>query len=402
MRDRGTRRREGPGGGLLTRRRLLGAGGAALLGGLASRPGRAETGEALDEPLPGEVVDPSGTHLRFFRIGTGSPAGTYYPVGGLLAAAISNPPGSYPCDQGGSCGVPGLLAVAQSTEGSIDNVERILAGKLESGLCQADIAYWAAKGEQAFAEQGPRDGLRVVTSLYPELLHLVARRGSGIRVLADLKGKRVSLDRANSGTRVDAELLLRAAGIRARDYEDLDLTAAKAAQAIREETLDAFFFVAGTPASVIASLAADGVIDLVPIAGEPVKALTEAHPFFLPDAITAGTYLSQQQTPTVSVRALWLVSAALDAGLVEQITAALWHPSTRALLDSGHMKARAIRLESALTGLSEPPLHAGALRFYEAAGLFDPPAEDEEGDGAGPAEPENGPLRPDIDEPSGD
>ncbi|MFQ5784360.1 MAG: C4-dicarboxylate ABC transporter substrate-binding protein, partial [Alphaproteobacteria bacterium] len=60
--------------------------------------------------------------MRFFRIGTGGTAGTYYPVGGLIANAISNPPGSRPCDKGGSCGVPGLVAMVQSSNGSVENV----------------------------------------------------------------------------------------------------------------------------------------------------------------------------------------------------------------------------------------------------------------------------------------
>jgi len=348
--------------GLPTSRRGLLAGAAGLaLAGLLPAPLRAQDDQATGV-TEGDI--------RFFRIGTGSTAGTYYPVGGLLAAAISNPPGSHPCNEGGSCGVPGLLAVAQSTDGSVDNVERMFAGKLESGLCQADVAYWATTGEGIFAKQGPRAGLSVVASLYPELLHLVARRGAGIRALADLKGKRVSLDREGSGTRVDALLLLAAAGIRTGSFEEVPMTATQAAQAIREERLDAFFMMAGTPASVMTGLATENLIDLVPLEGEPVAKLTADYPFFMPDALTAGTYQNLGQTPTLSVRALWLVSAALDPVLVYQITAALWHPTTRLMLDAGHLKARAIRPETALRGISQPPLHDGALRFYREAGLL--------------------------------
>ena len=374
-----------PGSRALDRRLLL-TGSAAL--GLAA---------LLPRPLWAADEDADGVtegDIRFFRIGTGSTAGTYYPVGGLLAAAISNPPGSHPCGEGGSCGVPGLLAVAQSTDGSVDNVERIFAGKLESGLCQADVAYWATTGQGVFEAQGPREGLSVIASLYPELLHLVARRGAGIRSLSDLKGKRVSLDREGSGTRVDALLLLAAAGIKPGSFEELPMTATQSAQGIREATLDAFFMMAGTPASVLTGLAAQNLIELVPLEGEPVARLTAEHPFFMADALTAGTYQNLGQTATLSVRALWLVSAALDPGLVYQITAALWHPTTRLLLDGGHLKARAIRLETALQGVSLPALHAGALRFYRELGaqgpLPDPteePAEEPAGEPAGePAE----------------
>lgn len=84
--------------------------------------------------------------LRFFRIGTGTTGGTYFPIGGLIANAVSNPPGARPCERGGSCGVPGLIAVAQSTSGSVENLEKLSAKAFESALSQADVAYWAYRG----------------------------------------------------------------------------------------------------------------------------------------------------------------------------------------------------------------------------------------------------------------
>src|SRR5258708_4204834 len=84
--------------------------------------------------------------VRFFRIGTAVTSGTYFPIGGEIANAISNPPGSRDCERGGSCGVPGVIAVAQATQGSVDNVIAVASGRIESALCQADIASWAFSG----------------------------------------------------------------------------------------------------------------------------------------------------------------------------------------------------------------------------------------------------------------
>ncbi|KGJ08237.1 hypothetical protein EQ718_09715 [Paracoccus versutus] len=84
--------------------------------------------------------------IAFFRIGTGGTAGTYYPIGGLIANAISNPPGSRACEEGGSCGVPGLVATALVTSGSVGNVKAIDGGSLEAGFSQSDVAYWAQTG----------------------------------------------------------------------------------------------------------------------------------------------------------------------------------------------------------------------------------------------------------------
>lgn len=88
----------------------------------------------------------SAQELNFFTIGTGGTAYTYYPVGGVIANAISKPPGSRECGQGGSCGVDGLIASAVSSRGSVDNVNAILSGLRNSGFAQSDVAYWAYTG----------------------------------------------------------------------------------------------------------------------------------------------------------------------------------------------------------------------------------------------------------------
>src|SRR5690606_25531688 len=88
------------------------------------------------------VAGAAAQNIGYFRIGTGSTAGTYFPIGGIIASAISSPPGSRECGGGGTCGVAGLVAVAQSTQGSVDNVRRIEEGSVESGFVQSDVAYW--------------------------------------------------------------------------------------------------------------------------------------------------------------------------------------------------------------------------------------------------------------------
>src|SRR5688500_14058683 len=106
--------------------------------------------------------------IKFFRIGTGGTAGTYFPIGGLLANAISNPPGSRACEEGGSCGVPGLVATAVASNGSVANINAIGAGTLESGFSQSDVAYWAHTGTGVFETQGAVEKVRAIANLYPE------------------------------------------------------------------------------------------------------------------------------------------------------------------------------------------------------------------------------------------
>ena len=311
---------------------------------------------------------PAG-EISFFRIGTGSTAGTYFPVGGLIASAISNPPGSRSCERGGSCGVPGLIAVAQSTSGSVDNITAIVQGDLESGFSQADVAYWAMTGTGVFAGQWPADQLRVIANLYPESLHLVVRRDLPAQTAADLRGQRISLDREGSGTRVDALLVLEAYGLGPEDFEAVSAAPDVAADMLRAGELDAFFMVVGTPAGVITELAEDSLITLLPISGAEAEVLRTLYPFFAEDEINAGTYFNVPFVQTLSVGAQWLTSSELPEEKIYAITQALWHETTRKLLDSGHPKARLIRRETALGGLGVP-LHAGAARYYREVGLL--------------------------------
>lgn len=306
---------------------------------------------------------PRAQDITFFRIGTGSTSGTYFPIGALLANAISKPPGSRDCDQGGSCGVPGLIAVAQSTEGSVANIRGIADGSLESGLAQADVAYWAYNGQGLFKETGPVRSLRSIASLFPESIHLVVARDAAIHSVAELRGRRISLDREGSGTRVDALLILEAFGLSLDDIDARALSADEAADALRAGEIDGFFMVVGAPANAVVSLADDALVTLVPIAGPEVEKLKARYPFFSRDHIASGTYFNVADTETLAVGAQWLVPERVPEDMVYEITRALWHENTRRLLDNGHPRGRQITLPTALDGLVVP-LHPGARRYY--------------------------------------
>ena len=195
---------------------------------------------------------------------------------------------------------------------------------------------------------------------------------SGITSVEDLRGKRISLDREGSGTRVDGLLVLKAYGLTPKDMHVEALSLGAAADRLRAGELDGFFMIAGTPANAIVNLADDALITLVPLDGPNADKLRKAYPFFAKDRIPAGTYFNTAATDTLSVGAQWLVSADLPEDLIYNITRALWHPSTRRLLDSGHPKGKKIVVETALEGLVVP-IHPGARRYYSEAGIALPP-----------------------------
>ena len=311
----------------------------------------------------------SAQDVKFFRIGTGGTSGTYYPIGSIIANAISNPPGSLACDKGGSCGVPGLIAQVQSSSGSIVNVKDIASGAVQLALSQADIAYWAYNGSGLFHHDEPNDALRAIANLYPESLHVVVRRDAGIKKITDLVGKRVSLGEQGSGTLVEAEAILEAYGLSKNDVTAEYLRPGAASLAMSEGTLDAFFCVAGYPVTAITDLTRNLEIDILPISGKAANNVLTFYPFFTKSVIPDGTYAGVGEVDTISIGAQLLVAADIEDDIVYGITAALWHENTRRMLDNGHAKGREIQLKTALDGLGVP-LHPGAERYYREIGVL--------------------------------
>jgi len=307
--------------------------------------------------------------LTFFTIGTGGTAYTYYPVGGMIANAISKPPGSRECGKGGSCGVDGLIASAVSSRGSVDNVNAIISGLRNSGFAQSDVAYWAYTGTGTMEGKEPAKDLRTIAALFQEHIHLVALKKSKINSVKDLKGKRVSLDEPGSGTYVDAKLILESNGLSTNDVKAEALKGKAATDALRNGKVDAIFVVAGYPTGAIVELASAVDIKLVPIDGSGAKALTSKYGFFSESPIPSGTYEGVESVNTVAVGAQWFTSAKEDIDLIYKITKALWNKESRKLMDVGHAKGKTITPDTALSGVGVP-LHPGAEKFYKEAGLI--------------------------------
>ena len=314
-------------------------------------------------------ISSSAEEPQFFRIGAAATSGTFFEVGGLIAAAISKPPGSPLCEQGGSCGVPGLVAVAQATQGSVENLRMISSGQIEAGIAQSDIAGWAYAGAGLFAAEGPMTNLRAIASLFPESLQLVVRDDSPIRNVDDRKGKHVSLGQHGSGTLADARILLAAAGLTENDLSAEYLRPGAAAANVKDGTLDGFFLIGGTPVPAIRELAAATAVRLVPVDDKTLANMREISSAYRRSVIPAGTYPGvSAETPSIGFNALLIVPAEAADQLIYDITKALWSEPSRRLIDARDPIGKQLRLADALDGLTVP-LHPGAKRFYREAGL---------------------------------
>ncbi|QQS14292.1 MAG: TAXI family TRAP transporter solute-binding subunit [Rhodospirillales bacterium] len=305
---------------------------------------------------------------RHFLIGSGPIGGTYFPIAGLISAVISNPPGGRPCEAGGNCGIPGLVAEALATQGSVENLRRLGEGALDSALAQADIGAAAYRGDDLFSGRA-MPLLRSIANLFTESVHVVVRRGTGLESVADLRGRTVSMGERESGTLPVARTLMAAYGLGRRDIDAVYLSPQAASARLREGAIDAFVMVAGEPAPLLVALARQSPVDLLPVSTPVAERLRRERPWIGTTTVGAEHYDGIDARQTITVAAHWLTSAAVDGDTVHGNLRALFHPSNRARLDRGHPSAAAIRLETAIDGLAVP-LHEGAQRFYRERGVL--------------------------------
>jgi TRAP transporter TAXI family solute receptor len=210
----------------------------------------------------------------------------------------------------------------------------------------------------------------MIANLYPESIHLVVKKGSGIKSVADLKGKRVALDEPGSGTLINARMVLAAYGVKESDIKPEYIKPNQAGDKLKDGALDAFFFVGGAPAGAIAELASSGAgIELVALTGPQADGLRMANPYFAVDTIAANTYKDVPAVQTLAVGAQWVTSAKADTETVYQITKAMFNDATQKALAAGHAKGKFITRENAVKGVGIP-YHPGAEKFYKEAGLI--------------------------------
>ena len=202
---------------------------------------------------------------KFFVISTGGTGGTYYPLGGILAQALTEK-------------VPEVVTTAQAGQASVANCNLIRDKQIESAFVQSNVAYNAYAGVDQFKDK-PAKNLRFIASLYPETIQIVARADAGIKTVKDVKGKRVVPGDRGSGTEVDAQNVLSAYdlwdGKSYKGFASVDwLGFSGAAQRLQDKQADVTFTTAGWPTAAIQELAISAKIMLVPIDEPKIKELT--------------------------------------------------------------------------------------------------------------------------------
>ncbi|MFC7475600.1 TAXI family TRAP transporter solute-binding subunit [Dankookia sp. GCM10030260] len=320
----------------LSRRGLLAAAGLAVPSLGAPRLARAQ-----------------GTQLA---IATGTTGGVYYPLGGALANVLSRT-------------IPGMSATVEVTGGSVANNQLLGAGRVGLIFSQVDASVDAVRGEDRF--RGRPVKVRAIAVLYTNRMQVVTTVASGIKTMADLKGKRISAGAPGSATETMAFRLIEAAGIdRDKDFRARErLSPAESTNAIKDGKLDAYFFVSGVPTSAVTDLGASPGITLRLVDhDEFVPKIVEKHgPVYFPEIIPAGTYPGQAtDNRQMSVANILAVQDTMPDALVTQILETTW--KSRADLAQVHAEGRNFTLDKQKTAAAGVPWHPAAEAFWKAQG----------------------------------
>lgn len=302
-------------------------------------------------------------NLHPFRIGTGGRTGAYFPIGKIIAQAITTHVPDETSAQAEAGGVPGYIGVAQISAGSIENVRSVISGDVEAGLVQADVASWAYRGEHVFKGNPESRLIRALASLYPEKFQIVTRRDANIKSVEDLRGKHISIDEVGSGTLAVMRIVLEVCGMSEKDLLPAYLKPVLAHDKMVGGELQGFVIMAGTPTAAVSRLWDIG-ISLVPISPSAAARIEAHYPYLVPGQIPADAYPGIEETPTIQVHALLVVNAAMEEELAYKITASLWSQRTISMLRNGHALGKSIAPEKALMGISIP-LHPGANKYYK-------------------------------------
>ena len=293
----------------------------------------------------------------FLTIGTGAQTGVYYPVGNAIKQVVEND-------------TEGSLRVSVATSGgSVQNINDVLSGAIQFGVAQADRQFQALQG-LANWEDAPKEDLRFVFSLHPEVVTLIAAEDSGIRTLEDLRGKRVNIGSPGSGHRGNALDILRQAGIDPEaDIQAESLTVAECAGMLQDGRIDAYFYTVGHPnGSIMEATTGRRRVRFIPVTGQ--EDLLAASPFYSVTEVPVEAYeraLQEGAVPSIGMLTTVVTHANVSDEMVYQVVKSVFENLDT--LRAQHTALSGLTPAGMLRG-QHAPIHPGALRYFEEAGLL--------------------------------
>lgn len=283
---------------------------------------------------------------------TGGTSGTYYSFGGVIANLWNN-------------NIEGLNITAQSTGASAENLRLINRGEAELAFVQNDVMDYAYNGTDMF-EGEILSNFSAILTLYPEVVQIAATKSSGIRSIADMKGKRVSVGDAGSGTEFNAKQILEAYGLTFNDIRKSNLSFKESSDGLQNGTLDACFIVAGVPNAALQELSLSADMTLVPIGNTQIVEIISQYKYYTEVNIPADTYNGvDADTRAIAVKATIAVNNNIPEEEVYNMIKTIFDKQSD--LSLAHAKGNELNIEEAPKGISIP-FHPGAVKYYEELG----------------------------------
>jgi TRAP transporter TAXI family solute receptor len=291
---------------------------------------------------------------KFINVLTGGQAGVYYPLGVALSQVYGK-------------AIPDAKATVQSTKASVENLNLLQAGRGELAFTLGDSLSDAWKGIEDAGFKSKLDKLRTVAGIYSNYIQIVANADSGIKTLADLKGKRISVGAPRSGTELNARAVLKAAGLSYADFAKVEyLSFAESVELMKNRQLDVTLQSAGLGVASIRDLATSIKIVVVPIPADVVAKVGD--PAYSPGTIPANTYAGQAEAvPTAAIKNFLVTHSGVPNDVVYAMTKATF--DSLETLVAAHSAAKGIIRDEAIKSLPVP-LHPGAERYYREVGLL--------------------------------
>ena len=288
-----------------------------------------------------------------YILATGGTGGTYYPFGGAIANIWNTK-------------IENMNVTAQATGASAENLRLINKGEAEYAIVQNDVMDYAYNGTDLFAGEKLAN-IMTIGTLYPEVVQIAVSKDSGIKSIADFKGKRISVGDAGSGVEFNAKQIMEGYGLTFDDIKKSNLSFKESAEGIQNGTLDGCFVTAGVPNAALQELAFTAGLTLVPVDGEAAKKICEKYGYYTQTTIPGGTYKgTDDDTPALAIKATLAVSSKLDEQTVYEMTKALFENLDE--LATAHAKGKEVSAKAAVTGVSVP-FHPGAKKYFKEIGL---------------------------------
>ena len=331
---------------LLVSTALVAVGCAAPRATASASPAAGATAAASAEP------DFSGKTLN---IATGATGAVYIIYGAGIADLLSKK--------------LKVAASSQSTPASVDNMKLIRDGKADLALTQADTAFDAVNAKGRFAPPEAKVDAKALAVMYTNYMHLVTKDGSPINTVPDVRGKRVSMGPAGSGTEVKATRVLEAYGMTPADVQVQRLSSQEAADAMRDGKLDAFFFDGGLPVGAILDLSTSIKIKLIGQADAITKMQDKYGAFYFTAKIPKETYKTSADVMVAGVANLLVVPSTFDPKLASAVIRTIY--DNRKDLELVHPAALELKLETMTVG-SPIDYHPGAIDFFKSRNAWKP------------------------------